>query len=89
MLERQLREVGPVSAGKTGWRYNEVILNGDYWRSKLPGIIQAVWFTGSGKGKAHQVHADFLGAFGLDNLQVPLLQMELKQGQLDTVFRRP
>lgn len=69
-------------------KYNELMMNGDFWRSKLPTLIEAMFYpVGSSSGEQHvrQVHADLLRTFGLNADSVPLLELDMSQ--LDTPFR--
>ena len=65
--------------------YNEVILSGPHWASKLPAIIQAVWYqpdNADARAYATKVHADFMRAYGLDRAAVPLLQLDTRNAQV-------
>ena len=66
--------------------YNEIVLRADYWRSRLPKIIEAIFFPihKAGERRARNVHAAFLRAFGLTAIDVPLLRLDLSH--LNTPF---
>ena len=69
--------------------YNEVMLQSAHWISKLPHMVQAVFFpAGSTEGeeRARTVHRDFLRAFALSSEVVPLLRLDL--GHEDAPFSR-
>ena len=63
-------------------QYNEVVLDGTArrWKAKLPRIIDAVFFpAGKGEHLAREIHADFLKAYKLNAMQVPLVKLDLSR----------
>ena len=69
------------------WKYNEIILKASHWTSRLPRIIQAVFFpSGSehGEARARDVHLKFLTNFGVTRDTVPLVRLNLEE--LDSPF---
>lgn len=59
---------------KANHLYNEVVIDGSYWRAHLPGAIEAVLGDAA-------MHRSLIRAFGLSESRVPLLNLDLSNWQ--------
>lgn len=70
-LSEDLKEVIATS----NYKYNDFIVSGLHFEVMLPSTIQAVLFLyAEDEGVARKVHADFLAAFQLSAVDIPLLR---------------
>ena len=58
-------------------KYNEVILDGDWWVHNLPRSIEAVFFQRGGEQNARRIHHQLLSHFKLSSSEIPLVRLSL------------
>ena len=81
MLEQHIARHGSSSGcGQDQCNYNEIVVDGTAWKSRLPEVIEAVYFplnSAGGERAARTVLADFCDAYGDRASGTPLVSYDL------------
>jgi hypothetical protein len=83
---------GRKLCGQKDCGYNELMLNADFWRDRLPAIVEAIFYpvgNPSGEQRARTVHAAFVRKFGLSAASVPLVKLDLTKLHAPFSLARP
>ena len=85
MQQQEQRDLTQSGCGQEDCGYNEIVIDAEFWKSRLPFLIEAIFYPigqPAAEERARKIHRKFLNAFRQQEVQTPLLSVDFKNSHI-------